>query len=295
MNIVVTGSLGHITRPLTQTLVQKGHSVTVISSKPEKQKDIEAIGAEAAIGSVENVDFLASAIKNADAFYGMIPPNFSEPDPIAYYERTGRNYVNAIRQSGVKRVVHLSSYGAHLEKGTGIITGSYKAENLLNGIPDISLTHIRPGYFYYNLFSFMGMIKQAGFIGSVYGNDDKLILVSPEDIAGAVAEEITELNSNKKVRYVVSDERSCHEVAQSLGMAIGIPGLQWKTLSEEQVLNSLLSNGIPENTAKSLVELGLAIHSGILAEDYEQNKPAVWGKIKITDFAKEFAGIYNQQ
>jgi alkylated DNA repair dioxygenase AlkB len=34
-------------------LVQKGHPVTVISSNPEKQTDIEAVGATAAIGSLK--------------------------------------------------------------------------------------------------------------------------------------------------------------------------------------------------------------------------------------------------
>jgi len=38
MKIVVTGSLGNISNPLTQELVQKGHSVTVISSNAERQK-----------------------------------------------------------------------------------------------------------------------------------------------------------------------------------------------------------------------------------------------------------------
>ncbi len=54
MKIVVTGSLGHISKPLAHELVQKGHSVTVISSKAERKKDIEAMGAKAAIGSMEN-------------------------------------------------------------------------------------------------------------------------------------------------------------------------------------------------------------------------------------------------
>ena len=48
MKIIVTGSLGHISKPLTKELVQKGHTVTVISSKPGKQKEIEALGAAAA-------------------------------------------------------------------------------------------------------------------------------------------------------------------------------------------------------------------------------------------------------
>lgn len=36
MKIIITGSLGHISKPLTEELVQKGHAVTVISSNPEK-------------------------------------------------------------------------------------------------------------------------------------------------------------------------------------------------------------------------------------------------------------------
>ena len=45
MKIIVTGSLGNISKPLTEELVRKGHSVTVVSSKPNKQKAIELLGA----------------------------------------------------------------------------------------------------------------------------------------------------------------------------------------------------------------------------------------------------------
>lgn len=41
MNIVLTGSLGHISKALAGTLITKGHTVTIISSNPERQKDIE--------------------------------------------------------------------------------------------------------------------------------------------------------------------------------------------------------------------------------------------------------------
>src|SRR4051812_23993334 len=128
MKIIITGSLGHIGQPLTKELVQKGHRVTVISSKQEKQKDIEALGASAAIGSVEDVGFLTTTFTGADAVYCMVPPNnyFDHSlDLVAYYQQIGRNYVQAIQQSNVKRVIHLSSIGAHLEKGTGLIVGHH--------------------------------------------------------------------------------------------------------------------------------------------------------------------------
>src|SRR5688572_30240259 len=152
MKVVVTGSLGHISKPLTKALVQKDHTVTVISSKPEKQKDIEALGATAAIGSLEDVDFLTATLTGAEAVYAMVPPNFSEPDQVAYYRRIGNNYAQAIQQSELKRVVFLSSYGAHLDKDTGLILGAHHVEGILNELSDVAITHLRPGYFYYNLF-----------------------------------------------------------------------------------------------------------------------------------------------
>jgi len=118
MKILVTGSLGNISKPLTEELVQKGHTVIVISSNPERKKDIEALGATAAIGSLEDVDFLVSTFTGADAVYCMVPPNnyFDHNlDLLAYYRRLGTNYAQAIKQSGVKRVVNLSTIGGHLE------------------------------------------------------------------------------------------------------------------------------------------------------------------------------------
>ncbi|WP_245798421.1 NAD(P)H-binding protein [Cnuella takakiae] len=101
MKIVVTGSLGHISKPLTRELVEKDHIVTVISSKEEKQKHIKGLGATAAIGSLENADFLTSTFTGADAVYCMIPLNFSELNQVAYYQRIGRAYAQAIQKSKV--------------------------------------------------------------------------------------------------------------------------------------------------------------------------------------------------
>ncbi|MBX2952807.1 MAG: NAD(P)H-binding protein [Leadbetterella sp.] len=71
MKIVLTGSLGHIGKPLAEKLVAKGHSVTVISSKTDRQNEIEAIGAVSAIGSLEDVDFLVETFSGADIVYLM--------------------------------------------------------------------------------------------------------------------------------------------------------------------------------------------------------------------------------
>jgi len=185
MKIIVTGSLGNIGRPLTVDLVQKGHKVTVISSKLCKQKEIEALGAIAAIGSLEDVDFLTKTFTGADAVFAMVPPNYAAPDPIGYYKNIGDSYAQAIRKSGVQRVVRLSSWGAHLNSGTGVIVGSHHVENIFNQLDGVNVTFLRPASFYNNLYHYTDMIKQAGFIATNYGEDDKVVLVSPKDIAAS--------------------------------------------------------------------------------------------------------------
>jgi len=293
MKIVVTGSLGNISKPLTKILTAKGHNVVVISSNAERQKDIEALGAVAAIGSVKDGDFLTNTFNSADAVYTMIPPNFAAPDPIAYYEHIGNSYTKAIDLSGVKRVVNLSSWGADLPSGTGFIVGSYRVEQILNGLHGAVITHLRPCSFYNNLLHYNGMIKHAGFIGSNYGGDDLVTLVSTEDIAAVAASELETSTATEKIRYIASDEHTCNEIARILGAAIGKPDLKWVTLTDEQVQEGMERNGTPPHIAAKLVELNASIHSGALRADYDRHKPAEMGKVKLEDFARTFAAAFN--
>lgn len=298
MKIVVTGSLGHISKPLVGKLISNGHAVTVISSDANRQQAIAETGAVAAIGFVNDTKFLASVFSGADAVYTMVPPsNYMEEnlDPVAQFSNIGDSYAAAIRQSGVKRVVNLSSWGAHRDNGTGGIVGAYHLEKIMNDLPvEVSITHIRPTSFYYNLFSFIPMIKHTGRITANYGGDDHTVLVAPEDIASAVAEELAYVTTGRSIRYVASDELSCNEVAGILGKDIGKPDLQWDIVSDTQVQQNLEAAGLPQRSAELLVELQAGHHKGIIAEDYHKHRP-VLGKIKLTDFAEDFALAYQKQ
>lgn len=294
MKIVVTGSLGHIGRPLTEKLLEKGHQVAVITKDAQKQKEIEALGARALVGSVEDADFLSAATAGADALFAMIPPNFAAPDAIEYYRRIGRNYARAVSEAGVGRVVHLSSWGAHLSHGTGFIVGSHEVENILDALtPAVSVTNLRPGSFYYNLYSFAETIKTRGVIASNYGGSDKIVMAAPEDIAEAAAEELqTSAAAARKVRYIGSDDLTGDEAARTLGAAIGRPDLQWITLTDEQLRENLKQSPMPDAAIDKLIELGAAIHSGAMREDYDRHPPEKMGKIKLADFAAEFAARF---
>ncbi len=294
MKVIITGSLGHISKSLTNELVQKGYKVTVISSKPEKQNDIEALGASAAIGTLEDIDFLTATFTGADAVYTMIPPgNFFDHslDLKAHYSRIANNYAQAIEKTRIKHVVHLSSNGAHLDKNSGLILAHHNAELILNKLSGVDITFMRPAAFFYNLNFFLNVIKKTGSIMSNYGAEDKIVWASPIDIAAAIAEEIGTTLAGKKVRYVASEEFSCNEVASILGLAIGKPDLKWLVISGEQMQNVFEKIGMNPQIAASLVEMNESMHSGVLFEDYYINQPAL-GKVKLADFAKDFATAF---
>jgi len=224
--------------------------------------------------------------------YLMVPPNFTVLDSRAYYQSIGRSYADSMQRAGVRRAVHLSSWGAHLAAGSGGILGSHDVEGILDAVPGLALTHLRPTSFYTNMFGFIGMIKAAGIVGVNYPGSTRVAFVHYRDIARAAAEElVTPAAPSRHVRYVASDERTADEVAHVLGAAIGLPHLPWVALTDAQMQANLVSHGLPAARAAEIVDIYASIRSGALGEDYEQHKPAL-GQVKLEDFAKEFAAAF---
>lgn len=293
MKIIVTGSTGNISKPLTQTLIAAGHNVTVISSNIDKIVEIESLGAKAAIGSLADADFLTQTFTGADALYAMVPPSFSAESLRAYQNETGKSYAEAIKRSGIKKVVALSSIGAHLDNGVGPIKGIHDVEGILNGLDGVAVKFIRAPFFYINFFSNIPLIKHQGILGSNYPANTRLIMVHPTDIAAAVAEELQKDFTGKSVRYIVSDESTPGGVAAVLGEAIGNPGLPWIEFTDEQLAEGLSQAGVPPEMTRNFVEMGTAVRSGKIWEDYDKHRPALSGKVTLQDFAREFAAVYN--
>lgn len=300
MNIVLTGSLGNIGKPLAVELLQKGHRVTVITSTPERQADIEALGALAAIGTMQDAEFLTQTFTGADMVYLMeawegIGSIFDDAvDFVAGFENIGHNYKLAVERSGVKKIVHLSSIGAHTDQGTGSLYLHNRVENILGQLPeDVVIKFMRPVGFYTNIFRYAQTIKAQGAIIQTYGGDRKEPWVSPIDIASAIAEEMEKPFDKRSIRYLASEEISPNEIASVIGAAIGKPDLKWEVISDEEMLRQMLAAGMNKWIAKGFVDIQAAQRSGSLYEDYYRNRP-VLGKTKLKDFAGEFAIIYNQ-
>jgi uncharacterized protein YbjT (DUF2867 family) len=252
MKIVLTGSLGPISRPLATQLATQGHTVIVISSNTDKRKEIEALGAKPAIGSIDDIDFLTQTFTGADVAYLMEPTvNLFDPtiDLLKHYEKICEKYVQAVLNSGLKRIVHLSSIGGHSDTGNGMLAFHYYAEQTLKKLPeDVAITTLRPMSFYSNIMAFIPTIKEQNAIITGYSAVEPEPWASPFDIADAATEELMTTSTGRKVRYIISDEVTGDKLAKVLGEAIG-KEIRWITVPHEVMEESYKGFGMSQQAA----------------------------------------------
>lgn len=297
MKIVLTGAAGNISKPLAEALLAQGHAVTVIGRNAENLQSLVDKGATPAVGSIEDEAFLTEAFRGADAVYTMLPVPYHASDWIAYGKGVGANYAAALRANGVKKVVNLSTYGAHRREGIGPVNSIAQVEIALDTLTDTTVVHLRAGFFYSNLVRQIPTISGAGIMGGNYGSPERtLLLVHTDDIADVAAEALTNDHfDSREPYYVVSDVRAYSDVASVIGSAIGKENLPWISFSDDEFRVGAKQGGLPETLIEIFTEVGQGLANGTLAEHYESlaMKPPL-GKTKLEDYAQEFAGVYEQ-
>jgi uncharacterized protein YbjT (DUF2867 family) len=291
MKITITGSLGNISKPLAEILLRQGHTLTIVSANQDRRKDIEALGAKAAIGDLFDSQFYASAFESADAVYAMTPPNLGGVNVVGNTIKAGTAILEGVKAAGVKRVVMLSSIGADKPSGNGPIAGLHQVEKLYAQLTGVQTRFLRAGFFYLNFYNNIPLIKNAGIIGNNFPGDVKMAMVHTDDIAQIAAEEL--LLQTTGVRYVISDLQTATAVASALGAAIQKPSLPWIPFTDEQLVGGMTQAGMPLEIAEMYAEMGRGMADGSIAEDFFASGSDVIGKIKLDAFAKQFAEKYN--
>ncbi|MGN7413169.1 NAD(P)H-binding protein [Paenibacillus sp. SAF-068] len=293
MKITVLGSLGNINRNYLPSLIADGHDVTVITSSKDRIADIEALGAKPAVGSNLDVEFLAQAFAGSDVVYLMISGiNYaSGTDMRQTAIDLAENYKTAVLKSGVKNVVNLSSVGAD-NANAGILYSYHYVEDALNSLESVNIVHIRPVGFYSNLFADMQSLKTQQTIFSPISVDIPQGWVSPVDIANVVYAMISHTPAGKSAKFIVSDWATGNDWLNALAEE-GIEA-KYQQISVETLAENMKKIGFHENTANGFAQMNRAcenadeFYASLRTTDYHL------GKVKVGDFAKVFADVYNK-
>ncbi len=269
---IITGASGHTGHRVATQLLQAGKPVRAIVRNAEKVQDLKDLGAEIAVGDLEDEAFLAQAFQGATAVYAMIPPKWNITDWRSWQDEIGKTIANALGKAGVKKAVILSSLGAHLPNGAGPVSGLFDLEKHVQTVSGLDVLAFRPAYFMSNLYAQVDMIKGMGILGSALRGDLPAPMIHTNDIGDAVTKRLLTLDWSG---FEVADlggarEYTMTEVAAIIGKAIGKPALPYVQFSYEDSLNGMLGAGLPETIAKGYNEMYACMNDGHFLNAYHR-------------------------
>lgn len=284
MRITVNTPSGNIGRTLTQSLLDAGANVTLISRSPDKVSDLTGRGARLVQGSIDEQAVLDEALAGADALFWLTPPA-ARPDYHQWAVSTAQKAAATAKRLGVSRVVLLSSVGAQSGPGTGPVGVMLEIEKLFaEQVPNT--VSLRAGFFMENLFRSLDTLRD----GALYQPapaQKPFPLVATRDIAAVAAEELLDASwTGYRIRGVHGPEDLNYaQVAAILSDALGRP-IQYVQVSVDQVRQGMRGAGLPDFLTDIFSEMYQAVVDGRM-DAAEPRTAATTTPTSLAAFARE--------
>jgi uncharacterized protein YbjT (DUF2867 family) len=263
--ITVMGATGRTGGAITQRLLAQGVHVRALGRSEQRLAALRQQGADTRAGDARDVAYLTQAFSGADAVYTLMP---HDPAAIGYVDtqrEQGQAVAEALRVSGVRRAVCLSSLGAELPDGTGVIQSLHEQEQRLRAIASLNVLFLRPGMFFEAITAGLPLIKSAGVLVDALAPDLPVPMLSTEDIAEVAARELLARDwKGVDVRELHGPcDLTCNEAARILGVKLGLPGLAYVQLPYDAMTHALIDEaGFAPDVAALTVDMERALNEG---------------------------------
>jgi predicted enzyme related to lactoylglutathione lyase/uncharacterized protein YbjT (DUF2867 family) len=258
---VVAGVTGKVGGVVARRLLDQKKGLKVIVHDAAKASSWSLRGAEVAVGSVDNAEFLSGALKGASGFFTLLPPNFTANDVYAYQRKTADAIVQAVQKSGVRHVVMLSSTGADLDAGTGPIKGLHYLEQGLRGTSTI-LTALRSGMFQENVLSAYEPVKKMGMYPSFMPSVDLATpSIATKDIGAIAADQLIAAPAKSEVIDLQGPSYSVRQIAQIYGALFG-KSVKIMEVPEAGRVEALQKGGLSKSLSEAMAEMYGAFATG---------------------------------
>ena len=296
-HIVVTGATGRVGHLVVDELLALGCRVRAVGRTMEKLRPLAERGADARAGgprAYEDRGFLASVFKGVSAAFVLTPVDVAAKDVNEIQYKVIDGLVSAIRDSNVKHVVLLSSWGAELETQVGGIIGCHRFEKLLDQVPGLNVVYLRPAWFMENFLWNIPLIKLAGINGLGFKPNVLFPTIATRDIAPIAAKYLATLDfQGRNVRYLNgARDYTMTEITRILGASIGRPNLKYVEFPDGVFRKGLLSAGLTPNAADFAIQINRGINSGLVKA--EARSASNTTQTTVEEFAKTtFAPAFN--
>lgn len=257
---VVMGATGQTGGATLRELQRRGATVRAITRDPQRASFGE--GVEAVRGDPADGAGLAAAFAGAQAVYVMLPAFLQAEDVLAACRSASQSIADAVRDARVPYVVALSSGGAHLAEGSGILRTLYDFERALR-TTGAAITFLRAGDFMENWGSVLAVARSEGVLPSGRAPlDTPMEIVSTEDVGRFAASLLLDpVPGERIVNCLGPQDYTPNDVAAVLARLLGRP-VTAVVASRDDTLAGLLAAGWNRDVAEKVVELSEGLNAG---------------------------------
>jgi uncharacterized protein YbjT (DUF2867 family) len=266
--ITVMGATGRVGGAVGRRLLAAGVGVRALGRSEARLAELAAAGAQPMMGDAGDAEFLVRAFDGADAVFTMLPFDPSAPDYQAHQARLGEAIIAAIRDSGVESVVALSSIGADVPAGTGVLTSLHAQEQRLRALDGPQVMVLRPGSFFESFAAAVPAIEQEGAYADVFAPELPIPMVAVRDVAAAGA---TALATRGWRGYQVRElpgprDLSYAQATSILGAHLGRPDAGYVQVPAHEAGDTLGGYGFSADAARHYVEFARALEEGVIRQ-----------------------------
>lgn len=264
MLYAVAGATGHVGSVVAETLLESGHAVRAIVRSADKGNALAARGAEVVVADLGDVAALTRALSGVDGAFLLVPPQYHRADMLSAQRDVVDALVAAVRKSGVRRVVLLSSAGAQHASGTGPIRTLHAMERAFSDVAG-NITILRAPYFIENVAGVAGAIKGQHVLPTFIPSSMPLTTASVADIGRIAAELLADGSTGHRVINVAGPQEYSHrDLAEAAGRVLGTP-VNAVDVPVAQSEPTLTAAGFPPEVAALFREMYEGVAAGRVA------------------------------
>jgi len=234
----ITGQIGGV---VARTLLAAKQPVRAIVRDAIKGQAWSDRGCEVALAIIEDRVSLATAFREAEGVFVLVPPSFDPLPEFPEAQAIGETLRSALVEANPERVVYLSTIGAQA-KQSNLLTQHTIIEKAISGLP-IPVTFLRPAWFMENSSWDVAPAMQQGVIPSFLQPLDKPVPMVATADTGKVAAGLLQVawNGRRVIELEGPHRVTPNEIAATFAKLLdrpvrmeAVPRESWEALFKSQ-------------------------------------------------------------
>ena len=211
--ILLTGATGKTGSATAKALNERGIKFRALIRNEEKREEIESLGGEVVIGSIENKEAVDQSMVDIEAALILLPNSENQLS-------LEKQLVDSAKQAGANRVVKMSSIEATPDATSPIPRLHLESEEYIKQ-SGLNWTMVKPNFYMQNLLASAATIKDQGKIFLPMG-EGKTGMIDTTDVGKVLAKVLSEDGHESMNHEITGPEiLSFFEVAEIFTQGLG--------------------------------------------------------------------------